>query len=194
MVSFFVSVCSPSIDLAFVMDGCGRRPFHVCRDFVKDTIRKLKASSNNTRVGVIMYSKKARLLFGFNYFTNIQDMLHALDSIRFQSKQPGKPENIGAALTKAYKMLFTGSRTGVPQVLILIAGARANDDIIKPAQRLQQDGVVIYSVGFGNRFDRSQLEAISSKPNQEHVFTEDRRLLKSLSWAMMKYLCRGKQK
>ena len=192
--SFSVSpACSPGVDLAFVMDGCGRKPFHVCIDFVKDVIRELSSSYNDTRMGVIVYSKKAKLLFGLNYFAKIQDALGALGRIRFIPKQTGMSENIGAALTKAQRMLFRGSRT-VPQVLILIAGARANDDVIKPSKRLRQDGVVIYGVGFGNGYDRSQLEALSSQPVQEHVFSEDRRLSNSFTWSLRNNLCKGELK
>ena len=173
------------------MDGCGRMPFQICIDFVKNTIRNVKAFNKSNRVGLVMYSKKAKLLFGFNYFTDTQDMIGALDSIRFMPKQQGKAERIGAALKKAQKMLFSGSRTGVQQVLILITGARANDDVIGPSRRLRQDGVIIYGVGVGHEFDESQLEAISSKPVQEHMFTEARLMSNSFPWFLKSNLCRG---
>ncbi|XP_078372908.1 vitrin-like, partial [Oculina patagonica] len=152
------SVCRPSVDLAFVIDGCGRKPFHVCTDFVKNFIKGFSFPKSKTRVGVILYSRKAKLLFGFNYFRNAEDSFDALNRIRFTLKQPGKPENIGSAMTKAHDMLFSGSRMGVPKVLVVITAARANDDIINPSNRLRNDGVVICAVGFGNDFDRSQLE------------------------------------
>lgn len=186
------SVCSLSIDLAFVMDDCGTKPFHICREFAKETIKNFKEASINTRVGVVMYSKKATPLFGFNFFRKIQDVLNALDRIQFTSKQSRKGENIGAALTTAQRMLFTGSRSGVPQVLVLITGARANDDVNKPSRRLRQDGVVIYGVGFGDGFDRSQLEAISSKPSREYVFVEDPRLTNRFTWTLRNNVCKGK--
>ena len=112
----FVSVCRPSLDLAFAIDGCGRMPFHMCTDFVKEVIRVSSFSKSNSRIGVIVYSRKAKLLFGFNYFKNVEDLFGALDRIRFTSKQLGKPENIGAALSKAHDTLFSRSRAGILKV------------------------------------------------------------------------------
>ena len=139
-----------------------------------------------------MYSRKAKLLFGFNYFKNAEDTFDVLDRVRFTKKQPGKPENIGAALTKARNTLFSGSRMGVPKALVVITGARAHDDIINPSKRLRQEGVIIYGVGFGNDFDRSQLESISSKPVHEHVFSEDPRLESNITGVLRNYICKGR--
>lgn len=189
----FASVCRPSIDLAFAIDGCGRKPFHICIKFVKDVIRVSSFPKTNTRVGVIVYSRKARLLFSFNYFKNVDDLFSALDRLHFTSKQPGKPENIGAALSKAHDTLFSRSRGGVPKVLVVITGARANDDIINPSKRLRKEGVIIYGVGFGNDFEKSQLEIISSQPVHEHVFLAEPYLSNHITGVLRNHFCQGKR-
>lgn len=176
-----------------MIDGCGRKPFHVCTDFVKNFIRGFSFPKRKTRVGVILYSRKAKLLFGFNYFRIAEDSFDALNRIRFTLKQPGKPENIGSAMTKAHDMLFSGSRMGVPRVLVVITAARANDDIINPSKRLRNDGVVICAVGVGNDFDRSQLEMIASKPVHEHVFSGDTYQSSEITGVLKNDLCQGKK-
>ena len=140
-----------------------------------------------------MYSRNAKLFFGFNYFKNAEDSFDALNRIHFTSKQSGNPENIGAAMTKAHDMLFSGSKMGVPKVLVVITGARANDDIIGPSKRLQKDGIVIYAVGFGNNFERSQLEMIASKPVHEHVFFGGTHQTSEITTVFRSNLCEGKR-
>lgn len=146
---------------------------------------------NKTRVATIVYLTKAKLLFGFNYFTNVEDSFNALDRIRFTSKQPGKPEKIGAALTKARDMLFSRSRMRTTKVLVAITGAPADDDIINPSKRLRQEGVTIFGVGFGNDSDVSQLETLSSKPVDEHVFLDDPHLSSNINGVVKNFLCKG---
>ena len=176
-----------------MIDGCGREPFHVYTNFVKNFMREFSSPESNTRVGVILYSRKAKFLFGFNYFKKAEDSFDALNRIRFTSKETGKPENIGAAMTKAHDMLFRGSRMGIRKVLVVTTAARANDDIINPSNRLRKDGVVIYAVGFGKDFDRSQLEMIASKPVREHVFSEDPHQSSEMIGVLRNHLCQGKR-
>lgn len=166
-------------------------PFHMCTDFVKEIIRVSSFPKSNSRIGVIVYSRKAKLLFGFSYFKNVEDLFGALDRIRFTSKQLGKPENIGAALSKAHDTLFSRGRAGILKVLVVITGPKADDDIINPSKRLRREGVIIYGVGFGSDVEKSQLEIISSLPVHEHVFLAEPYLSNPITGVLRNKFCQG---
>lgn len=124
----------------------------------------LKSFHNDTQVGFIIYSKKSKLLFGFDYHTEPSSLFCAVDSVRYLPKQIGKAENIGAALEKAQNLQFGGSRPNVQRAFALITGSPANSNIITPLRRLRQASVRIFGMGIGNEEDRLQLQAILIKP------------------------------
>jgi hypothetical protein len=51
----------------------------------------------------------------------------------------------------------------------LIADGRSHDNVVTPSNNLKATGVIVYAVGIGG-FDVNELRAISTDPDDEHVF------------------------
>ena len=190
---FVVLGCGSKLDLGFAIDGCGTQSFSKCADLVKSIIRKVKVSPDDAHVGVIVYSRRARVLFGLGESTNTSQIYNALDNIKYKLTRHNDSLNIGAALEVARKELFDKGRKGVPRVLVLITGGKAGDDIVIPARRLKYGGVTVYSVGVGKSFDKGQLDVISSDPVNGYTFKSDSPSVTALSRSVISEVCKGRR-
>lgn len=63
----------------------------------------------------------------------------------------------------------------------------------EPAQQLKSSGVIIFSVGIGQKVSRSELRAIASRPVDEYVITLNKfTQLEGLVDKMFRLTCYGK--
>ena len=111
-------VCRSRVDLAFVVDGSGsieyygKGNFRRCLRFVERVVRKFKIGSRQTRVGFILYSSSARVIFSFTRYRRKSSMLSAIRRIRY----PRGGTRTGYALNYCYSRLFRKARRGVRKV------------------------------------------------------------------------------
>lgn len=158
---------------------------------MKSVIKKVNISPDETRVGVIVYSRRARLLFGLGDLSTACQINNALDNIKYKLSQRQNFLNIGAALEMARQKLFNKTRRGAQRVLVLVTGGKAKDDIVIPSRHLKKDGVTLYTVGVGDSFDQGQLDVISSNPIN-NTFKSDLSFVNDLSRSVRGDVCRGK--
>ena len=175
-----------------MMDGCGSRSFNRCTDVVKSIVHGFQISQHDTRIGAVVFSRRAKVLFGFKDFSTEKDIYAALDNIKYRVKQPRNGVNIGRALQVARDELFSEARKGVQKVLVLVIGGAASDDIIMPAKYLRGDGIAIYGVGLGKDFNVHQLQAIASHPVAKHVFASRLRPTAGVLGSLRAVVCRSK--
>ena len=106
-VSFLV--CRRRLDLAFLVDGSGsiesygRGNFRRCLKFVKEVVASFHISPRQTRVGIVLFSSRAYLVFDFRRYRDKRSVLYAIDRIRY----PRGGTYIGRALRFARQRLFT---------------------------------------------------------------------------------------
>ncbi|XP_053352231.1 collagen alpha-3(VI) chain [Clarias gariepinus] len=135
-------------------------------EFVQRVVERLNIGENNDRVSVVQFSRDARIHFYLNTYTTKEDIL---GQVRGITPNGGGPVMMGAALQYVKDNIFTassGSRRleGVPQLLILLSGGRAYDNVDIPSSALKDLGVLIFGIGSGAS-DISELERISFDPN-----------------------------
>ena len=189
MIPFF-SACKTQVDLGFLVDGSGsiemygKGNFHKCLDFVKSLTRAFVISPTDTRIGVILFSSRSVLQFDFKTYSTQNDIETAIDAIKY----PGYKTKTGLALTMAQDKLFNDARTGVPRVLVVLTDGRANDDVVKPSEKLKKAGVIIFAFGLGKNYNLAQLKAVATEGN---VFTADFPDMMTLITAMQEKLCKG---
>uniref|UniRef100_A0A673B294 Collagen, type VI, alpha 3 n=1 Tax=Sphaeramia orbicularis TaxID=375764 RepID=A0A673B294_9TELE len=154
-------------DVVFLLDGSDgtRTEFPAVRDFVQRMVDTLSVDDSRDRVAVVQYSRDAAVQFYLNTYTTKAEIL---DTVRGLRHKGGRPLYTGAALQYVRDNVFTasaGSRRleGVPQVLILLSGARSVDSVDAPASALKQLGVLTFAIGTRNA-DKREMQKIAHEP------------------------------
>jgi collagen type VI alpha len=105
-------------------------------------------------------------------------------------------EAIQYATTTAFNPSH-GGRGDTPHVTVLLTNQPSGSiDRVKLASQTARDnGLVLYTVGIGNRIDTNELKAIASDPDSRHMFTSQNfDALTSLSDLLANKICNGKLK
>ncbi|XP_037395204.1 collagen alpha-3(VI) chain-like [Pygocentrus nattereri] len=154
-------------DVVFLLDGSDgtRSGFPAMKDFVLRVMEKLNVAEDKDRVSVVQFSRDPETHFNLNTYTRKDDVV---DTVRVLKHKGGRPLNTGAALKYVRDNVFTassGSRRleGVPQILILLSGARSFDNVDVPASALKDLGVLIFTIG-SRGSDSRELQKISHEP------------------------------
>uniref|UniRef100_A0AAR2J308 VWFA domain-containing protein n=1 Tax=Pygocentrus nattereri TaxID=42514 RepID=A0AAR2J308_PYGNA len=151
-------------DVVFLLDGSDgtRSGFPAMKDFVLRVMEKLNVAEDKDRVSVVQFSRDPETHFYLNTYTRKDDIVDTVSVLRHKG---GRPLNTGAALQYVRDNVFTassGSRRleGVPQILILLSGARSFDNVDVPASALKDLGVLIFTIG-SRGSDSRELSALS---------------------------------
>ena len=169
------------LDVGFIIDGSGSirdtNPkdgsfdnWDVLLEFVADLINHLPEPG--TRVGAVVFSQTANVVFHLNKYSNLSDASAAILRLR----HPNSDTNTAAGLAIAKNALFNtknGNRENVKDVAVLITDGNStiNTNLTIPtAQRLHKDNIRIICVGIGKKGNTSELVAISSPP---HAYGKD---------------------
>ena len=159
--------------MGFVVDGSasvqhyGHGAFQMMKDFMKNLTHSFNVTRGKTRVGAIVYSTNATLVFGLDQYSSYEEVAEAIDNIGY----PGGGTNTGKALREAASSLFKNGlvRNNVYKVLVVITDGVSTDDITQPAALLQDNGVLVFVVGIGENIDHSQIVQITHG-KQENTF------------------------
>ena len=108
------------VDLAFVIDGSGsiehygKGNFKRCLRFVQRVVSQFKVHSGFTRVGIVLYSTRPKVMFRFNrYYRRKRQLLSAINRIPY----PRGWTKTGWAMRYSYKRLFKYARRGARKVI-----------------------------------------------------------------------------
>ncbi|KAJ7378689.1 hypothetical protein OS493_021269 [Desmophyllum pertusum] len=176
------------IDVGFLVDASrGRYSSRVILKFIKDTIRRFEVSSSKTRIGIVQYTSRVRLILGLGRAYNPTQIDRLIDRIRLSGRSG---RYLGKALSYTRRYLFKGRpRCGRRRVLIVLATGVSRDGVRRPAGRLFASGVEIYAIGIG-RVRRRTLMQIATVSKQ--VFSVGTRRLVSLSRLIKDRICSSK--
>lgn len=94
-------------------------------------------------------------------------MPQAINSVTY----PSQGTFLGKGLQEIDNELFKHSRPGVPRVLVVLTDGKSKDNVTDAAKALHDMDVCVMAVGIGPYLDLKQLNAVASKPKEEHLFT-----------------------
>ena len=115
---YIFSGCRARVDLAFIIDGSGsieaygKGNFRRCLDFVRAIVSKFSINNRQTRIGVVLYSSRPRLIFDFRRYRRKYQLLNAIRRIRY----PRGGTKTGYAMRYCYSRVFKYARRGVRKV------------------------------------------------------------------------------
>ncbi|XP_078355330.1 matrilin-1-like, partial [Oculina patagonica] len=184
--------CSARVDLAFIIDGSGsieaygKGNFRRCLNFVRAIVSRFRINNGQTRVGIVLYSSRPRLIFDFRRYRRKRQILNAINRIRY----PRGGTKTGYAMRYCYSRVFRYARRGVRKVMIVMTDGKSFDNVNSPAQYLRRRKIKCYAVGIGRRFNRRQLLQIAAG-QRSHVLTAGFRNLGSIVNTIQRRACRG---
>lgn len=190
---YYFTVCQAKLDLAFIIDGSGsieaygKGNFKRCLNFVKRMVVSFKISKRFTRVGVVLFSYRPRLIFSFNSYSRKRDILRAIDKIKY----PKGGTKTGLAISYAQRVLFRRRSSSRKRVMLVMTDGRSQDRVSSAARALKGQRVQIFAVGIGKRYNINQLFQIAS--SRRHVYTAGFKNLPSIVKIIKTKACSGKR-
>ena len=192
MFLFSYPVCQACVDLAFVIDASGsieasgRGNFKRCLNFVKRLVASFKISPRYARVGAVVYSSKARRMFGFKRYFKKRELMKAIDRIPYLRRGT----RTGYALWYAQRYLFRGQRRRCKRVLIVMTDGRSSDRVRSRAKALHRSGINTFAIGIGKNYNMRQLIQIAS--SKRNVYVARFRNLPNIVRVIKSKACKGK--
>lgn len=159
-------------DIVFLVDGSnyiGSSNFPYVRDFLINVVNQLEVRPDRVQIGLMQFAERPKIEFYLNTYNKRDDVVNAISQLRLTG---GSVLNTGAAMDYALLNMFrqaVGSRRrqGVQQVLVIITGGPAQDEIKKIADKLALAGVLTFTVSSGQA-DFSLLKTVAFVPALAH--------------------------
>ena len=167
-------MCNEANDLVFVIDCSASIEFAQAGNwdrllkFVNDIVAKRIIGKDSTRVGVVQFSTDVVSSLYLNQYYNKVELMDAISNIRFK----GRSTFTAGGIREMRTVQFTaghGDRPGVHNIAIVITDGVS---IIEPektvpeAQKAQQQGIDVYSIGITDKVDVNEVRDISSPPHE----------------------------
>ncbi|KAK5861557.1 hypothetical protein PBY51_022944 [Eleginops maclovinus] len=156
-------------DIVFLVDGSnyiGSSNFPFMRDFIINVVNQLDVAPDRVQIGLLQFAERPKIEFYLNSQSSRQDVVDKISQLRLSG---GSVLNTGAAMNYALENMFrvsTGSRRkqGVQQVLVLITGGPAQDQVKSVADKLALAGVLTFTVSSGQA-DEALLRNVAFVPD-----------------------------
>lgn len=151
---FAISAISPKADANFAK--------------IKEVIQELIDMYGVQRVyySIILFGRDPSVKIKFTQQLSESSLKNTVDRL----PRPTGGSSLQAALAKAREVFDEGSRPDSKKVVVVILDQKSEStihDVRDAANKLEEDGITVIPVAFGNRADPDETEA--STPNKENV-------------------------
>ncbi|KAL5012630.1 hypothetical protein ScPMuIL_011181 [Solemya velum] len=165
-------ICSLA-DVIFVVDesgSVGYRNFRLQLDFIKDMVSSFIIGPDNTQVSVVTFNAMPYNEFFLNEYDNTDDILGAIDTIRYSWGGTAIHEGLDFVLLNTL-LPENGARPDVPKVVVVFTDGYSDFDAANAAAiGLRSLGVIVIAVGVGSKVKIDLLNVIATDPDTKHVF------------------------
>jgi collagen type VI alpha len=159
-------------------------------------VRILDVSPSGTRVGVVMYSKRAENKFYLKTYQYKNEVINAI--LRLEREYMGSTTNTSGGLrTMNYEQFtaFNGDRPNIKNIAIVITDGESNEDeyrTISDAVAARADGITIFSIGVTDAVNAREVQEISSMPQRRddnYWLSADFNVLERISTTVARQSC-----
>lgn len=181
------------VDGSGSIESQGKGNFQRSKDFIIEIVRSFKISKDDTNVALVLYSKKAQVVFDLDKYHKTDYIVKAIEKMSY----PGGGTKTGYALDKVRKEIFKGlkkDRKSVPKVVMVLTDGQSQDDVEDPAEELRDEGATIISLGVGCCYDDKELKEMASDPVEQHVFEVSFSALSEIKGVVREQICTGEFK
>lgn len=194
-LSLLFLLSSVTLDLGFLIDGSssvlGEQNFRQILNFVSIVAHSFSVGQASTRIGVVVFSLEAFVIFNFHTYFDIQNIDEALSSVQYPGTDgPGTYLGRGLRVTKHYLFRSSG-RPNVPKALVLLAAGRSVDNVVGPSLDVRSFGVEIFCIGVGSLYSKLQLHAMASAPHSEHILRGDYAIIGNTAQQVVTKILKG---
>ncbi len=165
------------LDVSGSMDDDGSNPPQPLSDAKSSAFTFINRLSDEDRVGAVSFATEAVLINGLS--SKHLDVQEAIAGLTIAQAEEGGKTNIGDAISRATAELASTNSTQVGsdapprQVVILLTDGKANAPeepggelfAQEKAQEAKADGIVIYTIGLGNKVNAEFLASTASSPD-----------------------------
>ena len=161
--------CAVQIDLGFIIDqstsissagGAGNWDFIL--NAVEQIIASFPIGPTRTRVGMVRFASTAELTFSFTQYSSASPLINKVSSLSLQ----GGETNYAGAYIVANSQMFSGRRTGVKTIAIMITDGVPNVDVentFVPINVTKNLDIEIFAIGVGTGVSNYKAMIISKK-------------------------------
>lgn len=168
-------------------------------DFIRTVIDGIRIgnsdSSRPARVGLVVYSNQAEVLFNLNDFDTKFKIQNALPPYYMKGTT-----NTADALRTMREVMFTpenGDQANARNIGIVITDGRSDDQqrTWEEAMKARDSGIDLISIGIGSSIRMQELEGIASAPNSQGknvLLADNFSSLETLRSALVDIICNSK--
>ena len=153
-------------------------------------VRSFTIGKDDTNVALVLYSKKAQVVFKLDKYYKTDDIVQAIEKMSY----PNGGTKTGYALDKVRKDVFKKikkDRESVPKVVLVLTDGLSQDDVEDPAKKLRDEDATIISLGVGCCYDDQELKAMATDPDEQHVFEVSFSALSEIKGLVREQICTG---
>lgn len=156
-------------DIVFLVDGSnyiGSSNFPYVRDFMINVVNQLDVRPDRVQFGLVQFADRPKIEFYLNDYQTREEVVNKISELRLTG---GSVLNTAAAMNYALTNMFQPSRgsrrrQAVQQVLVLITGGPAQDEVKSVADKLALAGVLTFTVSSGQA-DDALLKTVAFVPD-----------------------------
>lgn len=154
-------------DIFFLIDQSGSiypADFHDMKKFILEFLHTFRVGPDHVRIGVVKFADSPTLEIDLQTYSEVKALEDAIINI----KQIGGGTETGKALdfmSPQFQRALDTRGHKVKEYLVVITDGRSSDQVKAPADRLRQQGVVVYAVGVKDADDQQLLD-ISGDPQR----------------------------
>lgn len=141
-------------DIVFLVDGSdyvGSSNFPYVRDFLINVVNQVDVRPDRVQFGLVQFSDRPKVEFYLNTYNNREAIVDRISQLRLMG---GSVLNTAAAMRYALQTMFTSSagsriQQQIPQLLVLVTGGPAQDNVRDMANNLANAGIVTFTISSG---------------------------------------------
>ena len=139
--------------------------FDWMKTFTRNLAGVLSVDDDEFRIGLLRYSTDADPQFGLDDYSKSNDIMDAVDNVRYKDGLTNTAQAIDYARTNMFQTP-EGDRDYARNFILLVTGqdeSLSTNDAWRAAERAEDDGIQLYVIGMNIR-DRTELDETSSHP------------------------------
>lgn len=176
--------CDSVADIFFVVDSSGsirdknppdgsRDNWQLILDFVANVVERFRvgAGSTDVRIGFIKYSNNAEIVFYLDTYQDKNSIISAVRNVRYGGGFTNTQEALRLLRTQGFQQ-SRGDRMSALNIAIVITDGESNaqqQNTVPEAERLQNMGVTVFTIGVTSAVNINEIRRISSAPRTENV-------------------------